>query len=126
MKSNSKKLVGILGGVSIIAIMLTGSVFAATSSNYSEEAKKEYSFQTGIVNGSKYENAEGNDDFDYVPNYTEERKAEYSFQTGIVNGSKYENAEGDDDFEYTPNWSEEKKANYGFQTGKTNTVNNAE
>jgi len=126
MKSNSKKLVGILGGVTVLAIMLTGSVFAATSSNYSEEAKKEYSFQTGIVNGSKYENAEGDDNFDYVPNYTEEKKAEYSYQTGIANGSKYENAEGDDDFEYTPNWSEEKKAEYSYQTGKVNGVKNAE
>lgn len=126
MKSNSKKLVGILGGVTILAIMLTSFVFAATSTNYSEETKKEYSFQTGIVNGSKYENAEGNDDFDYVPNYTEERKAEYSFQTGIANGSKYENTEGNDDFEYTPNWSEEKKAEYSFQTGKVNGVKNAE
>ena len=126
MKSNSKKLVGILGGVTILAIALTGSVFAATSSDYSEEAKKEYSFQTGIVNGSKYENAEGNDDFDYVPNYTEERKTGYSFQTGIANGSKYENAEGDDNFEYTPNWSEEKTADYGFQKGKVNGVKNAE
>ena len=88
MKSNSKKLVGILGGVTVLAIMLTGSVFAATSSNYSEEAKKEYSFQTGIVNGSKYENAEGDDDFEYTPNWSEEKKAEYSYQTGKVNGVK--------------------------------------
>ena len=100
MKQKSKKVILILGGITILAILLTTSVFAVTSTtstgeeseytpNYSEEQKAEYSFQTGIINGSKYEDSEGDDDYEYTPNYSEEKKAEYSFQTGKVNGTKY-------------------------------------
>ena len=76
MKQKSKKVILILGGITILAILLTTSVFAVTSTTSTGEESE------------------------YTPNYSEEQKAEYSFQTVIINGSKYADSEGDDDYEY--------------------------
>ena len=65
MKLKSKKVILILGGVTILAILLTTSVFAVTSTTSTDEESE------------------------YTPNYSEERKTEYSFQTGKINGTKY-------------------------------------
>ena len=66
MKLKSKKVILILGGVTILAILLTTSVFAVTSTTTSTD-----------------------EEYEYTPNYSEERKTEYSFQTGKINGTKY-------------------------------------
>ena len=72
-----KKVILTLGGITILAILLASSVFAATSTTTSTD-----------------------EEYKYTPNYSEEQKAEYSFQTVIINGSKYADSEGDDDYEY--------------------------